>query len=111
VFTIADADRSGLSEQETIEHLIAAVANLDGAVFIRNEEQHTPAEAADHMRRKWRSQADRIHTAEDFIDLAATGSSVSGKPYVIRFPDGAQVESAQWLRQQLAEIVADQPPR
>ncbi|HPF37618.1 MAG TPA: DUF5329 family protein [Phycisphaerae bacterium] len=94
-----------MTERERIEALIAALADLRGASFIRNGESHDTREAIEHMRRKWEWKTAEIQTAEDFIRLAATGSSMSGRPYTIRFADGREIASATWFRERLAEIV------
>ena len=92
------------SESQKIEWLISRVASLEDAVFIRNGDEHSPAEAAKHMRRKWKNAGDKIKTAEAFIERLATRSSLSGKPYKIRFKDGKEVESGPWLRGELEEL-------
>jgi hypothetical protein len=93
------------SEQQTsaeIEHLIATVAQAD-VVFIRNGKEHSAEEAVSHMRRKYDYYKKRIETAEDFIDLAATKSVLSGKLYSIRTGSG-ETPSGEWLRAALAEF-------
>jgi hypothetical protein len=52
------------------------------------------------MKRRYAGK--HLQTADDFIRLCATGSSMSGKPYLIRFADGHTEPSAQWLRERLA---------
>ena len=93
-----------LNETDKIERLIATVENLTNAVFIRNGQEHDARGAAKHMRDKWNAQKDQIRTAEEFIDKAASRSSVSGKPYLIRFKDGREIESAQFLRDELKKL-------
>ncbi len=89
-------------EQQKIAYLIDAVASLKDARFIRNGSSHDAAQAAAHMRLKLRFAGSRVKTAEEFITCCATGSSVSGLPYTIRFADGRTVESATYLRAKLA---------
>ena len=93
-----------LSEPVKIEALIISVEQLPGAVFIRNGSEYSADKAADHLRMKLRYAGKRIKTAEEFIDNLATGSSMSGKPYRIRFADGHTVESAVYFREQLRRI-------
>lgn len=106
----AEADDSnaeaptGDVEAARIRQLIDHVRSLEGAMFIRNGEEHTPAEAADHLQRKWDSAGDEITTAEQFIDQLASKSSTSGEPYIIRLQDGTKVPSGQYLRERLKEI-------
>jgi len=108
----APADAASEGEEEPsaeleaakIEQLIEHVASLEGAVFIRNGQEHPPAEAAAHLRRKWEAAAVEITTAEQFIEQLASKSSVSGAPYKIRLRDGTEMPSGDYLRQRLAEM-------
>jgi Family of unknown function (DUF5329) len=94
------------TEAQKIEALIQAVANLEGAVFIRNGTEHTPKAAADHLRLKWRNAGKRVKTAPEFIQYCASGSSLSGKPYEIRLQDGRTVRSRDWLWSALKRLEA-----
>ena len=89
------------TEQARIEALIGAVGRLQGAVFIRNGSEHTAAEAASHLRLKWKNAGRRVRSAEDFIRVCATESSITGRKYVIRFASGREVEAADYLRIEL----------
>ena len=93
-----------LSEAAKIEALIASVEQLKGAVFIRNGSEYDAAKAAAHLRRKLDYAGGKVKTAEQFIDHLATGSSMTGKPYKIRFSDGHSVESAVYFREQLRRL-------
>jgi uncharacterized protein DUF5329 len=90
-------------EQHKIDYLIQSVAHLQGAQFIRNGSTYDTAAAVRHLELKRRYAGDRVRTAEDFIRLCATGSSISGRPYTIRFADGHVETSASWLRARLAQ--------
>jgi hypothetical protein len=94
------------SEQAKIQSLIASVENLPGAVFIRNGTEYDGHKAADHLRLKLKYAGKRVQTADQFITNLATGSSMSGKPYTIRFADGRTVESAAYFRAELKRIEA-----
>lgn len=91
-------------EAQKIEALIQTVAALQGAVFIRNGSEHTPAEAADHLRLKWKNAGKRVKSAADFIRTCGTGSSLSGQPYKIRYKDGREVASADFLWTELKKL-------
>ena len=91
-------------EQQKIEYLIGEVGKLHDAHFIRNGTQYDADRAADHLRMKFRYATSRIKTAEDFIAYCATGSSVTGEKYQIRFADGRTVEAAAFLKGKLAEF-------
>ena len=95
-------------ERGRIEYLIASIAALQGAQFLRNGAAHDAASAADHLRLKWSKAGSRVKNAEDFIRYCATQSSMSGQPYEIRFADGRVVKTAQYLQQKLAEYDAAQ---
>ena len=95
-----------MSEAQKIEALIRAVADLQAAVFIRNGTEHTPKEAADHLRLKWRNAGRRVKTAPEFIQHCASGSSLSGKPYEIRLKDGRTVLARDWLWTELKRMQA-----
>jgi hypothetical protein len=98
---------------DEIESLLGYIGGLHDAVFIRNGDEHTPTEAESHLRLKWSHQKDEIKTAEDFIRLCGTKSSMSGKPYTIRFADGHEEPAAEVLLKQLAKIRAPKasPPK
>ena len=91
-------------EQRKIDYLIDSVAQLRDVTFVRNGSGYDAGKAADHMRLKLRNAGEHVKTAEDFIACCATGSSVSGQPYTLRFSDGRSVLSADFLRQRLAEF-------
>ncbi|HEY8682191.1 MAG TPA: DUF5329 family protein [Rhodanobacter sp.] len=93
-------------EQQKISYLIASVAALQDATFIRNGTSYDAVHAANHMRLKLRFAGGRVKTAEDFITYCATGSSMSGIKYSIRFHDGRSVDSATFLHAKLAEYEA-----
>ncbi len=87
---------------DEIEGLLAYVKGLDQAAFIRNGTEYTPAQAESHLRMKWKNGGGQIKTAEDFITLCASKSSLSGKPYLIRFADGHTTEAGTIFKEQLA---------
>ena len=95
----------GLSETQKIEALIQAVEALPGNTkFVRNDVEHDAKKAGEHLRLKLRESRGRCKTAEDFIRVCASGSSVSGRPYQIRFADGSVQTSEAFLRARLKEL-------
>ena len=94
------------AEAKRIEHLIRSIEQLSNAKFIRNGAPYEAKAAADHLRLKWREAGDRVKTAQQFIELCGSRSSVSGKPYEIRFADGTAVTSEAFLRARLKELEA-----
>src|SRR4249919_1231185 len=97
---------SRMTEAAKIQALISSVEQLKGAVFIRNGVEYDGAKAAEHLRRKLGYAGKKVQTAEQFIDMLATGSSMSGRPYRIRFADGHSVESAAYFHEQLKRLEA-----
>ena len=91
-------------EEARIGYLIQAVESLKGAVFIRNGNGYDPGAAGEHLRMKLRKAGDRVRTAEDFIAGCATGSSLSGRAYRIRFPDGTTTDTAPFFQAKLREF-------
>jgi hypothetical protein len=92
------------AEEARIEYLLAAVASLHEAQFIRNGTAYDSTAAVKHLRTKLGVAGSRVKTAEDFIRYCGSESSISGKPYEIRFPDGRVVLSADFLRQKLIDF-------
>lgn len=92
-----------------VEHLIAQVRATD-CRFHRNGEWHDAPAAADHLARKYRIARflGREGTAEDFIEKAATRSSVTGEPYRVQCGEAPPRPSAEWLRERL-EAFRDRP--
>jgi hypothetical protein len=86
-----------------IEYLLSAVASSD-CRFYRNGTWYDAKAAAAHLRLKYESLAARelIRDTEDFIDRAATKSSLSGRDYAIKCEGLAEVSSRQWLIEVLA---------
>jgi len=76
---------------------------VSGCEFNRNGNWYTAAEAVPHLLRKMQYFEDNgsLQTVEQFIDLAASGSSISGQPYLVKCGSNAAVPSGTWLRSQL----------
>jgi hypothetical protein len=91
-----------------IDALLARL-QASGCQFNRNGVWHGGAEASDHLLRKleYIEAKGTIKSAEQFIDMAASKSSSSGKPYQVRCGGQAPVESKQWLTEQLKFIRDD----
>lgn len=92
------------SEKQKIETLIKQVANLKDAKFVRNGSSYNADSAAVFLRRKWQANESNVKTARDFIDKVASFSATSGKPYLIRFKDGSESQSRDFLLAQLKKL-------
>ena len=92
------------AEKQKIEALIKSVGDLKDARFVRNGSTYLPSTAVRFLRGKWDANKAEINSARDFIDKAASVSTTSGKPYMIRFTDGREVKSQEFLLAQLKKI-------
>ncbi|WMJ03048.1 DUF5329 domain-containing protein [Pseudomonas chlororaphis subsp. aurantiaca] len=70
--------------------------------FVRNGTEYPAPQARQHLEKKlnYLEGKNMVSSAEDFIDLAATKSSMSGKAYEVRCPEGSQPAS-NWLKAEL----------
>lgn len=91
------------TEIEKIEALIAYVATIDGTL-IRNGSEYSSADAASHLKLKLSKAGNRVKTAKDFIDYIGSKSSVSGKPYEVKFKNGNTILLRDLLYNQLRKI-------
>ena len=91
-------------EAARIERLIQHVEAMTDVKFIRNGTEYSSADAGKFLRGKLDYLADKVHTAQDFIDLVATKSGSSGQPYLIRLADGRVIPAAQLLGNELKRM-------
>jgi len=97
------ADRKSTENvDETIRYLLDFVSKSD-CTFIRNGVPHTGRKAADHFRSKYEHFTNEIKTPEDFIQMAASTSMITDKPYLVKTPDGKEISCAEWLVKVLAD--------
>ncbi len=82
------------------------IASLDGSScrFQRNGSWHDAAEARAHLQRKYDYllKKGQVDTAEQFIERAASRSSISGKPYRIACPGQPEQTASAWFGSRLA---------
>jgi uncharacterized protein DUF5329 len=106
IFVSASAFARDAREQKRIDFLIGSLEKLPGAVFLRNGSEYKAGDARKHLQMKLNYAGERIKTAEEFIKYCATESSMSHRPYQIRFSDGRTVETAAFFREKLKEFDA-----
>ncbi|XHS78866.1 DUF5329 domain-containing protein [Burkholderiaceae bacterium UC74_6] len=77
-----------------------------GCQFNRNGSWYSGAEAKDHLLKKLAYFEDKaeVKSTEQFIDLAATKSSMSGKAYQVKCDGEQPVDSQRWLTVQLTAL-------
>lgn len=90
-----------------IDALLSSLA-ASGCEFNRNGSWHTAAQAREHLLRKleYLEGKDAVKRAEDFIELAASTSSSSGKAYQVRCAGQAAVDSKVWMLARLKALRA-----
>lgn len=98
------------TEEQKITALIGRVEALKDARFVRNGKEYDGKAAAEHMRRKRKSAGAKIKTAREFIERAASKSSASGQAYKIRFKDGKEQTSAEFLAAELERLERKKEP-
>ena len=87
---------------------VLAKLQSSGCQFDRNGSWYSSSEAKNHILRKldYLEGKTTIQSTEQFIELAASKSSSSGKPYHVKCGTEAAVESQQWLSKQLVGMRA-----
>lgn len=91
-------------EKQRIEALIKQVGELKDAKFVRNGSSYEPATAVRFLSGKWNANKSEVNSARDFIDKVATKSGTSGKAYLMRFNDGKEVPSRDFLLAELKKL-------
>jgi hypothetical protein len=86
--------------EEEISHLLRHIEKSD-CLFVRNGKEHGSREALEHIQRKYDHVRNRVETAEDFIEYAATKSSMTGKAYQV-LCGSEEIPTADWLHAELA---------
>ena len=94
---LAQAKPTEIAQIE-INYLLGFI-EVSGCEFYRNGSWYDSKKAQSHLRSKYEALVSRnlINTAEDFIDLGASASSMSGKPYEIRCGECKPVTTGPWL--------------
>ena len=95
------------TDREKIEALIKQIEGLKDARFVRNDSEYDARTAGKFLRGKWQAHEKEIKTPKDFIEKAASVSSTSGKPYVIRFKAGREVKCGEYLKEELKKLEPD----
>ncbi|MGE8447991.1 MAG: DUF5329 domain-containing protein [Comamonas sp.] len=100
----AQTASSGTSTTEREIQSLFKALQQSGCEFARNGQWYSASEASAHLQRKYSylQKRDLAPTAEAFIARAASQSSMSGKPYLVRCPGQPEVRSQQWFEAQLA---------
>lgn len=87
-----------------VQYLLNYVASSD-CTFHRNGDDHDAADAADHLRLKYRRGGKYVDTSEHFIDRLASESSWTGRQYTVTCA-GQTRPAGEWLHEALADYRA-----
>jgi hypothetical protein len=101
LFSVASATVPAIAQTE-IAYLLG-FTERSGCQFYRNGSWYDSKKARQHLHDKYNllARSNQIDTAEDFIEKAASRSSLTGQPYQMRCSDGIVIPTNQWLRNEL----------
>ena len=93
------------SQRAEIDALMA-VLQTSACKFNRNDSWHSAAEAKTHLLRKleYLEGKNAVQSTEQFIELGASKSSLSGRAYQVKCGNAAAIDSKSWLSTQLKLI-------
>ncbi len=98
----ADPPADAATTQAEIDYLFSHLQE-SGCRFNRNGTWYDAAHASEHLRGKYDylARGNAIADTEDFIDKAASFSSMSGQPYQVQCGDAPAQTSATWFHDAL----------
>ena len=83
-----------------VEHLIKFIRSADCRLE-RNDEFYTDEEVIEHILKKYDYYREEINSTEKFIELSASKSVISGKPYIAHCNNSEPVNARIWLLKEL----------
>ncbi len=89
--------------EQQIDKLISSI-DQSQCRFIRNDNFYSPQQSMKHLRRKYVHFKNKITSVDDFIQIVATKSLMSGKTYKVQCSDKTPVPAALWMRQQTLNL-------
>ena len=103
-FPLAGQAAPGVKAKAEITGLMDALAK-SGCQFQRNGDWYDAAQARAHLQRKYDYllKKDLVHTSEQFIQRAASKSSLSGRAYRVKCA-GEEQDAAAWFGEQLQRL-------
>jgi len=99
----ADMASATESLEDQISQLLLAIKTSD-CQFIRNDKPYSPDESIDHINKKYRHFKADVSSISEFIDLSASRSLISGKPYYVQCGTGEPELSSTWLSMKAREL-------
>ncbi len=96
---IANADVPAVQVKE-VNHLLAFVRN-SGCIINRNGTDHPADKGISHIENKYDYFRDDISSTEEFIEMSATKSTMSGDFYMVICPGKKTIKTKDWLFEEL----------
>lgn len=111
VFGSVAAAEPDARTRDEIAYLFSTLRSSD-CQFFRNGDWYAAQRATQHLNTKYEYLLRKglVSTTETFIDRAATRSSFSGKPYLVKCANADAVESHRWFSDELARYRATVRP-
>lgn len=105
--SLANADALSAASRVEIESLLSKL-KASGCMFDRNGTWYSSEEAQAHLARKldYLVNKEMVANAEQFIERAASKSSMSGQHYLVKCGGKPSVQSSKWLYDALWELRA-----
>jgi len=88
--------KAAKDETKEIEALLKKIESSN-IIFVRNGDEYSAQDAAEHLRSKWKQSAGKIKTKNDFINHIATQSSMTGELYYVILKDGQKFTLSDWI--------------
>ncbi len=89
-----------LEQRHEVDHLINYVKTTS-CQMNRNGQFHAGPAALAHIQKKYSYFKDKIRSTEQFIELSATKSTMSGKYYVVKCGNNQPIKTKDWLLREL----------
>lgn len=96
-FVFADVSVNQVKE---VNHLIGFIKNSHCTIN-RNGTDYPAEKGVEHIEKKYDYFRDDIKSTEDFIEYAATMSTMSGKYYMVTCRGEATIKTQDWLLKEL----------
>ena len=111
-FSLTVAAAPSERTQAEVSHLLNYLKS-SGCKFSRNGKWYSAEPATQHLQMKYDylMKKELLTSTESFIQLGATSSSVSGKPYLVQCAGSEPIASAHWFQTELAKFRAANPSK
>lgn len=110
LMTVAGAAQAAPLSNAARSEIESLMSRLEGSAcrFKRNGTWHTSAQARAHLERKldYLQRKGAVASAEQFIERAATRSSLSGQAYLVQCGTQTPQPGGEWLLGQLRQLRA-----